>query len=308
MGEPAGSRPIEGTGIVGYLVNGVVALLSVGAFILALYLAYQDQVAAAGVCIAAAILPILFSQLPFVEYLKILGLEAKLRERVNEAGAIVENLKRTALVYSEQMFSQIGYAGRWGGESLVAKRERVSRLTGMLEALEISPAQIVEAKRIFLRSIATDLALVFYSVLRNLVYAKQAQIRAERDAIYGNEPIRMEGPKYERWQQLLRDERSIAANLHWPDDIFDRSEVDDLKAFCLSMMNAVSDLTEQETAMLRTLADEVDTLWCASVAEGNVSTDTIRYLDKYQSSTSRTDSGNLRYVEAFPEASKKRNG
>jgi hypothetical protein len=91
----------HGAQIVRHLLNGIVALLSIGSFVLALHLAYKDQAAAAGICIAAAVLPILFSQLPFVEYLKIPGLETKLRERVNEADAIITKLKRIAFVSAE---------------------------------------------------------------------------------------------------------------------------------------------------------------------------------------------------------------
>jgi hypothetical protein len=185
-------------------LNGIVALLSIGAFVLALYLAYQDKVAAAGVCIVAAILPILFSQLPFVEYLKILGLEAKLRERVNEADAIIAKLKRIASVSAEQLFTQVALAGRWGGEALSSKQDRAVQLTAMLQSLDIPPGEITAAKRIYLRAIAHDLAHIFFSVIRNLLGAKIKALMHERESLFGKNPVDMRDPKGARWNELLK--------------------------------------------------------------------------------------------------------
>jgi len=287
---------------VRHILNGVVALLSIGAFLLALYLAYHDQVAAAGVCIAAAILPILFSQLPFLEYLKILGLEAKLRERVSEADAIISNLKRIASVSAEQMFSQVATAGRWGGESLLVKKERADQLTAMLLSLDIPAAEILKAKTTFLRAIGHDLAYVFYSVVRNLAGEKKNALARERNALFGSKPIDMRDPKGVQWEELLAQERQIDANLHWPENVFGTAAVEDMKAFCLQFVDSMNALSDDETSTLVAIADEVDSLFRGCRESGNYTPETIRYLEKYQSSTSYVNDKNLRFAEAFPDA------
>ena len=286
------------------LMNGVVALLSIGAFVLSLYLAYQDKVAAAGVCIAAAVLPVLFSQLPFVEYLKILGLEAKLRARVNEADAIVVKLKRIASVSAEQLLTQTALAGRWGSEALASKRERAIQLTAMLQGLDIPPAEITAAKKIYLRAIAHDLGHIFFSVIRNLLEAKKRSLASERDALFGNKPIDMSDPKASRWNELLAEERRIGTQVKWPKNAFGSEDVDDLKMFCMSFVDGADVLTDDERATLAAIADEVDLLLRGCCAAGNYTAETIRYLEKYESSSNYVNSQNLRFAEAFPKIAK----
>lgn len=287
-----------------HLVSGVVAFLSIGAFVLALYLAYQDKVAAAGVCIAAAILPILFSQLPFVEYLKILGLEAKLRERVNEADAIIAKLKRIASVSAEQLFTQAALAGRWGGEALSSKQERAAQLTAMLQGLEIPPAEITAAKTIYLRAIAHDLAHIFFSVVRNLLGGKKRALSRERDSLFGKNAVDMRDPKAARWNELFAEERRIDTQVTWPKNVFGNADVDDLKAFCMTFIDSVNVLTDDERTTLVAIADEVDSLFRACREAGNYTPETIRYLETYQSGASYVNNQNLRFAEAFPEAAK----
>jgi hypothetical protein len=285
-------------------VNGLVAFLSIGAFVLGLYLAYQDKVAAAGVCIAAAVLPILFSQLPFLEYLKILGLEAKLRERVNEADTIVAKLKRIASVSAEQLFTQAALAGRWGGEALLAKQERAAQLTAMLRGLEIPPAEITTAKTIYLRAIAHDLAHIFFSVIRNLLGAKRKALAREREALFGKNPVDMRDPKGARWEELLAEERRIDAQVKWPTNVFESGDVDDLKAFCRTFIDGTDVLTDDDRSKLAAIADEVDSLFRACREAGNYTPETIRYLETYQSGASYVNNQNLRFAEAFPDAAK----
>lgn len=284
-----------------HVVNCVVALLSAGAFVLGLYLAYQDKVAAAGVCVAAAVLPILFSQLPFVEYLKILGLEAKLRERVNEADSIVAKLKRIASVSAEQLFTQAALAGRWGGEALASKQERAVQLTAMLQALDIPPAEITAAKTVYLRAIAHDLAHIFFSVIRNLMEVKIKALARERDSLFGTNPVDMRDPKGARWNELLAEQQRIDTQVKWPKNVFGSADVDNLKAFCMSFIDRADTLADDERSRLVAIADEVDSLFRACQEAGNHTPETIRYLEMYGSSASYL---NPRFTEAFPEATK----
>lgn len=289
-----------------HLINGVVGVLSVGAFILGLYLAYQDKVAAAGVCIVAAILPVLFNQLPFVEYLKILGLEAKLRDRVNEADAIIAKLKRIALVSAEQLFTQSALAGRLGGEALPAKQERAAQLTDMLRGLDISPAEITAAKTFYLRAIAHDLAYIFFSVIRNLMGAKRSVLQRERDVLFGKKPVDMGDPKGARWNELLAQERKIGAQVEWPENVFGSSGVENLRTFCMAFIDGADVLTDNERLTLVAIVNEIDSLFRSCKEAGNYTLDTISYLEKYASTASYVNNQNLRFAEAFPEAAKAR--
>ncbi|MGE3871373.1 MAG: hypothetical protein AB7F74_00305 [Parvibaculaceae bacterium] len=287
-----------------HLVNGVVAVLSIGSFLLALYLAYQEKVAAAGVCIAAAILPVLFNQLPFVEYLKVLGLEAKLRERVNEADAIIAKLKRIASVSAEQLFTQAALVGRWGGEALSSKQERAAQLTSLLQGLEIAPDEITATKTIFLRAIAHDLAHIFFSVIRNLMGAKKRALERERDSLFGKNPVDMRDPKGARWNELLAEERRIDTQVIWPKDVFGSADVDDLKAFCVTFIDRADVLMDDERSTLVAIANELDSLFRACREAGNYTPEAIRYLETYGASASYLNNQNLRFAEAFPEAAK----
>jgi len=103
-----------------------------------------------------------------VEYLKILGLEAKLRECVNEADAIIGKLERIASVSAEQMFTQAAFEARWDGEPVSSKQKRAAQLTAMLQGLDIPPAEITATKTMYLRAIALDLAQIFFTVITHL--------------------------------------------------------------------------------------------------------------------------------------------
>jgi hypothetical protein len=291
--------------MVRYLLKGVVAILSVGAFLQGLYLALQDKTAAASICLVAAILPVIFLQLPFVEYLKVLGLEAKLRERVNEADAIVGKLKRIASVSAQQLFTEAALAGRWGGESLSSKQDRAAQLTALLEDLDVSSSDITVAKKIYLRAIARDLAYIFFGVVRSLLNAKKHALALERDALFGKKPIDMRDPKGARWTQLLAEEQQIGRQAQWPENVFGSENVEDMRAFCLNFVKGVDILTDDEKAKLLAIVDEVTALFDACREAGNYTPDTIQYLEKYQPSGSYVNNQHLRFAEAFSEITKK---
>lgn len=101
----------DGWGKVGRVLCLVAAAVCL---IASLYLALTDKVAAGTLVAGLFVVLVLFYYLPQLESFKAYGIEAKLRERVHEAEAILGKLRGTAFAQARLTYHTLGWGSRMG--------------------------------------------------------------------------------------------------------------------------------------------------------------------------------------------------
>jgi len=97
------------------------------------YLSFLDKTGSAFITYGAAIFCLFFVFLPYFEWIKGLGMQGKLREKINEADEIIERLKNITLPMAEMLFTLTARLGRWG--SAVPRRDQHRIVKGIEKGL-----------------------------------------------------------------------------------------------------------------------------------------------------------------------------
>jgi hypothetical protein len=83
--------------------------------ILAVYQAANDRLPSAGVLFLIFALCGVYVFISQIKAFKVWQIEVQLRERLNEADAILDQLRHVAIVNAKAAYRQVGTAGRFGG-------------------------------------------------------------------------------------------------------------------------------------------------------------------------------------------------
>lgn len=143
--------------------------LAVASFALTLYLLWQDRTSSAGVAVALSFGAVLFRVLPTLESFEILGLKAKLRERIEEADEVLEKVKRVASIATKAAVMNATWSNRWGGMSFDKQSALLDEQARELAALGVTSETIDDVKRPALTMLSYDLALAFFGVIENVI-------------------------------------------------------------------------------------------------------------------------------------------
>lgn len=129
----------------GRIKDDSIFLLAIISYIFGIILAFQDKAASSTVCFTAGSFLFLIVNLDKIEYFKAFGMEAKLRQTLNEANATVEHLRQLAVSISGPMISMINRLGRWNSAfSQEEKDEFFNNIEKELLAIGIKKSDILE--------------------------------------------------------------------------------------------------------------------------------------------------------------------
>ena len=143
-------------------------LLAVTSFVLTLYLLWQDRTSSAGVAVALSFGAVLFRVLPTLESFEILGLKAKLRERIEEADEVLEKVRRVASIATKAAVMNATWSNRWGGMSFDKQSSLLDEQARELAALGVTSDTIADVKRPALTMLSYDLASAFFEVIEKV--------------------------------------------------------------------------------------------------------------------------------------------
>jgi glycerol-3-phosphate acyltransferase PlsY len=101
-----------------------VAALAMFAFLGAVYQAFQNEKGSAVTLGTLFLVGALIVFLPQVEFIKTLGVEAKLRQTVTEAVATLENLKRLSQISAKATYMQMAWGTRWKPRPITTSTKR----------------------------------------------------------------------------------------------------------------------------------------------------------------------------------------
>lgn len=150
-------------------LNILLEIVTVLAFLLTMWLLINDRTASAGVSVALSFGAFILRLLPDLESFEILGLKAKLREKLLEADAILLKLKRVASTTAKATVINTTYSNRVGGADFKLQSELLDEQIRELEALEVGIETIKDVKRPALTMVSCDLARSFIVPLQEVL-------------------------------------------------------------------------------------------------------------------------------------------
>jgi len=137
------------------------------------WLAYQDRVSAATLCVAAAVLLLLLANLDKLEHFKGLGIEAKMRQldqRINEADELLKHISNLSRAMGQLTFEMLSKVGRWSEPPSRAKSLEIAKtLKRHLEAIGVDAAEIESAMEPWHRMNISDLSLPVLSEIKRVL-------------------------------------------------------------------------------------------------------------------------------------------
>jgi hypothetical protein len=113
-----------------------VAALAMFAFLGAVYQAFQNEKGSAAALGTLFLVGALIVFLPQVEFIKTLGVEARLRQTVTEAVATLENLKRLSQINAKAIYMQMAWGNRWGMPPARDKQAILDEVDGQIHGIE----------------------------------------------------------------------------------------------------------------------------------------------------------------------------
>lgn len=143
-----------------------------------LVLSFNGSAASATATYGAAAVCLLFAYLPELEWFKAMGVEAKMKQTIDdvtaatkEAERVIERLRAISLPLAEMSFSMLARFGRYGGGTLPRRQryELMKSIDSELVKLGAKPEQIEEVKQDFHRYNVFDLAHPVLSDLRKVM-------------------------------------------------------------------------------------------------------------------------------------------
>jgi len=118
-----------------------VAALTMFAFLGAVYQAFHNEKGSAFTLGTLFLIGALIVFLPQVEFIKTLGVEAKLRQTVNEATVIIEKLKRLSAISAKSTYMQMAWGNRMGTPPAKEKQAILDEIDRQLGDLQVSSAE-----------------------------------------------------------------------------------------------------------------------------------------------------------------------
>ncbi len=143
-------------------VSGAMAIVSV---ILALYEGFNQRVTSAAFLGGLFIACTFMVFLPKLEVFKAFGIEAKLQQTVTEAVATVASLKRLAEISARASYLTIAWGNRMGTPPAKDKQAVLDEIDNQLAELKVSPDELANIQRPFVKMVRLDLFFLFQGVL-----------------------------------------------------------------------------------------------------------------------------------------------
>lgn len=216
-----------------------------------------NNVSGGAACFSAGIVVILLFHFD-VKKFNIFGMAAELREKLNEADRILEQLRGISLPVSEIAISVASKTGRTPQKiSRQALFDYVKEIEGELLALNVSQQDIERVKKGWHSITSMEMATIIFRDIKNKVESKNEVFERERIAL-SNES----GYDSEKYQQLFAKQAVTADDLSQIDRAglslhFNKSfNFEHTSSFLLTTLMGLSSLNEAEKNDLLTQLSE----------------------------------------------------
>lgn len=156
---------------------GVASLYALGSlfcFGLAVLLTVADKIPGATLMASMFVVLMLMHYLPQMEYFKAYGIEAKMRQKLDEADEILKKLKASAVVSGKLAYHVFGWGSRMS-HPVRQKQTVADDVDELLKGAGVSEEQLAKIKWQYLRFILYDLDYALNSAI-DVALAKQDEL------------------------------------------------------------------------------------------------------------------------------------
>jgi len=143
----------------------VAGLVSIGSLIMAAFEGFNQRIASASFLAALGIACTLIVFIPQLEALKAFGIEAKLRQTYTEAVATLASVKRIAEISARASYLTLAWGNRMGTPPAREKQAVLDEIDTQLAELKVSPQQLADIQRPFVKMMRVDFFFLFQGVL-----------------------------------------------------------------------------------------------------------------------------------------------
>lgn len=151
----------------------IIFILGVSMVLLGGYKTLIGSIADATLSFVIAVILLLLTQIEYLKSFKALGLEAVLKDKIDEADTLLAQLKSISLPLTEMLFSTMAHSGRYGKMSRRDENAYVEKITGQLKLLGVAENLIDTAKKDVYYFNAFDMASAIKSKLSSILHEKE---------------------------------------------------------------------------------------------------------------------------------------
>lgn len=256
------------------------------AFVVALYLLIMDHTASAVAAGALTLALLVFHNLPIMESFEVLGLKAKLVQRIGEAEQLLDHIRKSASASAKLHYIQLAWMNRMGTIDWSKKRELAAEMESVLRSLQIPQQEIDNTKLPFMILLCLDIYRVFESTLHERVQHYQSILSQEISEFGRRGPINQSDPQWkelmDRQQRLRTFQRYDSANMLVDQRLRD---VDGLSREIL----ANAPIPEPDKAALEPVRTQVSGLAAACWLAGTVTPEAEAYIERWEHKHPRYD-------------------
>jgi len=164
-----------------------VAAMSIFAMLGAVYQAFNDQKASAVTLGTIFLVGALIVFLPQVEFIKTLGVEARLRQTVTEAVATLASVRRLAEISARASYLTIAWGNRLGTPSAKDKQSVLDDIDAQLSDLKVTPEERAIIVKPWVAMIRADFFFLYSRVVREFATMKASDLTAKIHATQSRE-------------------------------------------------------------------------------------------------------------------------
>ncbi|WP_141935993.1 hypothetical protein [Bradyrhizobium sp. UNPA324] len=252
-----------------------VAAMAIFSLLGAVYQAFQNEKGSALTLGTLFLVGSLIVFLPQVEFIKTLGVEARLRETYKEAVATLANVKRLAEISARASYLVIAWGNRFDGPTAKERQAVLDQIDEQLAELKVSPERQAEIQRPFVQMVRLDFFFLFQGVLNQ--YATHINTKLTEDVHKAPDPSAAAGKVMEHSERITA----------WTKRVQDKNWSAELDKY--SLENVLNDfvpkrgewLTDKELGVFHKLKDEVVRLNTDCEKKGGYTQEAATYYDRY---------------------------
>ncbi|WP_245448792.1 hypothetical protein [Bradyrhizobium ottawaense] len=163
------------------------AAMSIFALLGAVYQAFNDQKGSALTLGTIFLVGALIVFLPQVEFIKTLGVEARLRQTVTEAVATLASVRRLAEISARASYLTIAWGNRLGTPSARDKQSVLDDIDAQLSDLKVTPEERAIIVKPWVAMIKADFFFLYSRVVREFATIKASDLTARIHATQSRE-------------------------------------------------------------------------------------------------------------------------
>ena len=254
-----------------WTVRSALAGGAVVCFFLTVWLALNDKAAAGALMAGLFIALVLMSYLPAMESFKAFGLEAKMRARLTEAEAILEQLREVITVFGKISYHNFGVASRMM-HPVREKQVLADEVDKLLIQMKVNKADHAAMKEQYLHFLLYDLNAALHRIVERNVDSNARDLLSKANAAKSDPARAVEAAALTEQREALMNHRK-RLGVDFPEYGF--------LQWCRESVPRKELLPEDDYLILRDLAERVGRAGETSRAEGRLVEDGAAVIEEH---------------------------